>query len=332
MPKISIKDIAKYANVSPSTVSRALQGHPRISEETKLKIRDIAKQYNYIPNQIARALKTKETKTIGLIISDITNPFYTEITKGVEDACVIKGYSVILCNSDFNLERESSYLKVLTEKGVDGIILTPHSVNYLHDYFFDINHIPYVLVDIKPSNPNVNCVYADQEEGALIATKFLIEKGHRKITFLNGPVKLPSANQAIKGYKRAFNEFGLKINKDSIIETPQKIERAYLITKQLLRKNDNPTAIFSLSDMMCIGIYQAIYEEQLRIPDDIAVVGYDDLPVTRFMDPPLTTVYQPKYEVGNLAAELLIDQIKAGSSWSPRTIKLSARLVVRKST
>ena len=331
MPKISIKDIAKYANVSPSTVSRALHGHPRISTETKTTIREIAKKYNYIPNQIARALKTKKTKTVGLIISDITNPFFPEITKGVEDSCIKKGYSVILCNSNYSLEQETEYLNMLIEKGVDGIILTPHSVNHLHEYFFEINKIPFVLIDIRPTNTNINCVYVDQEEGANIAINYLIEKGHRNIAFITGPTDLPSANQAIRGYKKAFNEKNLKVNDKFIIETPQKIESAYLETKQLLKTHENLTAIFSLSDTLCIGIYQAIYETNLRIPDDIAVIGYDDLPVTRFMDPPLTTVYQAKYEVGSLAAEMLIEQINTKTRWSPRTIKLSPRLVIRRS-
>lgn len=330
--KINIKDIAKYANVSISTVSRALHGHPKISEKTKSKIILTAKQHNYVPNQIARALKTRVTKTIGLIIADITNPFYPDVTKGVEETCIKNGYSIILCNSDYNLERELTQLQILAEKGVDGIILTPHSINHLHSSFFELNQLSYVLVDIKPNNPNINCVYTDQEEGAYLATKYLIDKGHKNITLLCGQKDIPSANQLIKGYKRAFGELNVKINEKLIIEIPQKIDTAYSTIKQLLNNTKDITAIFSQSDIICTGIYQAIYEKKLKIPDDIAVVGYDDLPITRFMDPPLTTVHQPKYEVGKLSSELLIDQIKAGASWTPRAIKFNPRLVIRKST
>jgi LacI family transcriptional regulator len=327
---MNIKGIARIAKVNHSTVSRALRNSPAVKPSTRERILEIAKAHHYVPNEIARSLKTKKTGIIGLIVSDITNPFFTEIINATEALLAKNGYNIILCNTNYSIQKEQKFLNILFARGVDGIIISPTSLEHLHTEFFDRHKLPNVLLDVKYRNLTTNSVYVDQELGAFTAVRYLFEKGHERIAFLAGPHTLSSSQQAIKGYLKAYKGANLRADEDLIIRIPQDYDAAYAETRKLLkaRRKTQVTAIFSLSDFMCIGIYRALEEESLRIPDDIAVMGYDGLTLTRFLKPSLTTVRQPNSDIGNKASEIILKNIRDGSSWKPRTVVLKPELII----
>ena len=331
MEEMNIKKIAKIANVDHSTVSRALRNSPVVKPATREKILKIAHAYHYVPNEIARSLKTKRTKIVGLIVSDIKNPFFTEIISATEAFLAKNNYNIILCNTNYSVLQEQRFLNILFSKSSDGIIISPTSLTHLHTDFFARYQLPHVLLDVKTRNLTSNMVYVDQELGAYTAIRYLIRKGHRKIAFMAGPETLSSSEQAIRGYLKAHRRLGVLVDQHLILRIPQDYEVAYSATRKLLQENKKVTAIFSLSDFMCIGIYRALQEASLKIPDDIAVIGYDDLNLTRFLKPSLTTVSQPKAEIGNIAAEIVLNNIREGACWKPKTVVLKPELIVRDS-
>jgi LacI family transcriptional regulator len=331
MEEMNIKKIAKLAHVDHSTVSRALRDSPVVKQATKERILQIAKDYHYVPNEIARSLKTKRTKIIGLIVSDIKNPFFTEIISATESYLAKNSYNIILCNTNYSVPKEQQFLNILFSKSVDGIIFSPTSLEHLHTDFFDRYKLPNVLLDIKFKNLRTNSVYVDQELGAYSAVTYLLKKGHEKIAFLAGPRTMSSSEQAIAGFCKAHRKHAVPLDEDLIFRIPQNYDVAYAETLRMLKKNRKITAIFSLTDFMCIGVYKALQELGLRIPKDIAVIGYDDLLLTRFLQPALTTVRQPNSEIGNKAAEIILANIRAGSHWKPRTVRLKPELIVRDS-
>jgi LacI family transcriptional regulator len=331
MEEMNIKKIAKLAHVDHSTVSRALRDSPVVKQATKERILQIAKDYHYVPNEIARSLKTKRTKIIGLIVSDIKNPFFTEIISATESYLAKNSYNIILCNTNYSVPKEQQFLNILFSKSVDGIIFSPTSLEHLHTDFFDRYKLPNVLLDIKFKNLRTNSVYVDQELGAYSAVTYLLKKGHEKIAFLAGPRTMSSSEQAIAGFCKAHRKHAVPLDEDLIFRIPQNYDVAYAETLRLLKRNRKITAIFSLTDFMCIGVYKALQELGLRIPKDIAVIGYDDLLLTRFLQPALTTVRQPNSEIGNKAAEIILANIRAGSRWKPRTVRLKPELIVRDS-
>ncbi len=330
---MNIKGIARIAKVNHSTVSRALHDSPAVKPSTKERILRIARAYHYVPNEIARSLRTKKTRIAGLIVSDITNPFFTEIINATEACLARNGYNIILCNTNYKVQKEQRFLDILFSRGVDGVIISPTSLEHLHTDFFEQHALPSVLLDVKCRNLTTNSVYVDQELGAYSAVRFLIEKGHERIAFLAGPQTMSSSQQAIKGYRKAHRHLKLSVDESLILNIPQDYDVAYAETRKLLKTKSKRqvTAIFSLSDYMCIGIYKALQDENLRIPGDIAVMGYDGLSLTRFLKPALTTVRQPNAEIGNRAAELLLGNIKDRSSWKPRTVVLKPQLMIGES-
>jgi len=332
---VRIRDIAKKLNISESTVSRALSNHHRISEETKEKVKKLAEELNYRPNLIAKSLKIKTTKTIGLIIDDITNPFYPEIVKGCEEAANKNGMNIILCNSDYNPEKENDYLNILLSKRVDGILIMPAGKKLPIIKLLKEANTPLVFIDIKPSEKiNVSCVYTDQEYGAYVATKYLIEQGHKKIAIINGPSSFSSCQQLENGYKKALEDFGIPIKKEYIKIFDLKASGAYEAMKSLLsiEKNNRPTAALFISDISAVAAYDAIFESGLKIPDDFSVVGNDDIPTSKNFSPPLTTISHPKYEMGKKAVELLINELNQKKSQSFNQVRYIPELIIRKSS
>ncbi len=331
MAEMNLKTIARIAKVDHSTVSRALRGSPVVKQSTRERILEIARAYHYVPNEIARSLKTKKTKIVGLIVSDITNPFFTEIINATEAYLARNSYNIILCNTNYSVAKEEKFLHILFSRSVDGIILSPASLEHLHTEFFGRYRIPSVLLDVKVRNLGTNSVYVDQELGAYTAVRYLIEKGHKRIAFLAGPETLSSSQQAIKGYLKAHRKAQVPLDEDLILRIPQDYDAAYSATQKLLKRSRKITAIFSLSDFLCIGVYRALQEANLRIPDDIAVLGYDDLSLMRFLKPALTTVRQPNSDIGARAAEIVLNNIKDPSCWEPQTVVLKPELIVRES-
>jgi LacI family transcriptional regulator len=325
---LTIKDLAKKAGVSYATVSRALNNHPEVNEETRRKIVKLAGDCGYRPNAIAQGLVKKETKTIGLLIPDITNPFYPEIARGVEDAANETGYTVFLCNTNWSVERELNYLTVLKQKQVDGIIIAP-----IHDFkdHFDLWVKSAVFIS-RVNFPKYTSILIDNIRGSQMAVEYLINKGHCHIAFIGGQKHIWDNQDRLQGYQQAMAMHNLAINPVYIQNGDFKRESGHVMMKKLLACEAPPSAVFAANDLLALGAIQAINEQGLAIPKDIAVVGFDDIEFASLPEIQLTTVAQPKYDMGKLALLTLIDQIKGGDDILNKKILLEPELVIRKTS
>lgn len=331
--KITIKDIAKMAGVSTATVSMVLNNKDEhISELTKEKILQIAKEYNYVPNTMARSLVTKQTKTIGLVIPDIANPFFPEIARGAEDKANEAGYNIIFCNTDDNIEKEQRYVDMLSEKMVDGIIFTASSDR---NYWLDKLHkqsIPIILLDRDiPLNGNVGRIVVNNQQGTYEGTKYLIEKGYKEIAFINGNIANETAKNRLAGFKSAMQDHGVELRSERILEGSFKREWGYGAATWLLSQEIEFDAVVCGNDLIAIGAIRALKDAGKRIPQDVAVLGFDDIYMAKLVEPELSTISQPKYEMGYKASELLINMIEKKENME-QLIIFDTKLVIRKST
>ncbi len=326
----TIYEIAKKAGVSPSTVSRALSGNGYVSKKMKEKIMAIAEEMNYRPNELARALVTKKSYTIGLVVADIGNPFFPALARGVEDAANVEGYNIILCNTDSNATKAREYVRLLSSRQTDGVVFCSASVSDSHVKTVTDSGIPVVL--IYPSN-SLKCdmVACDNLSGGMMATEHLIGLGHTSIAIITAKVNRITGADRLKGYKKALAKHNLRLNDDYILDGDYSMESGYDCTKRFLKLKYRPTAIFATNDLMAIGAINAVEDEGLKVPDDIAIVGYDDITMASFVKPKLTTVAQPKYEMGNLACKVLLDRIKKPDAQIRSTV-LKPKLIVRGSS
>ncbi|MCR4430943.1 MAG: LacI family transcriptional regulator [Tepidanaerobacteraceae bacterium] len=328
---VTIKDIAREANVSITTVSRVINNkNEGVSKETKDKILQIMKRLNYRPNSVARSLVTKKTHTLGLILPDITNPFFPDLVRGVEDTANIYGYNIILCNTDDDIAKEKTYIKVLKEKCIDGIIYTStiksenQNVKMLLKY-----EIPFVMLDRLIDIKGVPYIYADGESGMYEIIRYLIENNHRRIAYISGPMTNHTAIQRFEGYKRAMAEAGLSPDGDLIMEGNYKMRSGYECMSEILKKKKKFTAVACANDLMAVGALECLRESGMKVPDDISVTGYDDIYVSNVVTPKLTTMAQPTYEMGCLAARILIKSIAEENH--EKEVKLRPKLVIRES-
>lgn len=324
----TLKDIARELNISYSTVSKALSDSPEISDNTKEKVRNAAKKMNYKPNQIARGLVMKETKTIGLIIPDITNPFYPEIAWGVEETASKEGYSIFLCNSNWENEKEREYINLLIGKKVDGIILAPIGEKSLN---LDDIELPIITVGIKDKYNGKNFVVIDDKRGGYLATQHLIKFGHKKIMFIGGKENVESNKERFEGYKLALSTYGFQFDKTLVKNGNFKRESGYILMKQVLMEGIRPTGVFAGNDLLALGVMQAIIECGFKIPEDISIVGFDDISFAQLPEISLTTIAQPKYEMGKLAFKMLLQKIKNPLTEGSNII-LTPEIVVRKTS
>jgi len=334
---ITMKDIAKIAGVSVNTVSRALNDRPEINEETKRQIKEIAKKLNYIPNTIAASLASRKSKTIGLIIPDLCDPFFAKQARGVEDTARQNGYSVIIINTDEIPDHEQEALNTLYGIRVAGVILTSvfPAVERIKD--LQRKQIPLVLLNRFLRQIDTDYVINDNKQGAYAATKHLLNLGHQRIGIILGPQHITSVQDRFTGYRQALAEAGVELRKEYVVYGENlKPETGEEIAQQLLRLNPRPTAIFAYCDSLAIGACAGVRKMGLAIPRDVALVGYDDIPYAALLEVPLTTVAQPAYEMGKTACEILIERIqsereKGGSAAQTKHIVFKPELVVRKS-
>ncbi len=328
MVRVRIKDVAEYAGVSTATVSHVVNETRFVSEETRQKVLEAIETLNYQPSAIARGLATNATQTIGLIVSDITNPFFTAVTRGVEDEINRHGYHTILSNTDEDPEREDEYLRLLSARQIDGLIIAPARAH--SDRLLRVNEagVPIVLIDRGATGVPAPVVCVDNEGGAYQAVKYLIELGHRRIAILMGMETISTHVMRLNGYERAMNEAGLTIDENLIARTdnwlylPQADQVAssppksltnvqmtpttFSALQHLLDLPDRPTAIFITNNQMTLGTLYALKERKLRCPDDISIISFDDHDWAPLFDPPITVVRQPTYHLGQTAASLLM--------------------------
>lgn len=329
----TIKDIAEQANVSFATVSRALNNKYGVKQDTRRKILEVARDLNYRPNAIARGLVTKQTSTIGLIIPDIKNPFFPEVAGGIEESAANLGYNVFLCNTNWSQEREEQYINLLSERRVDGLIVAPtgDSIDLLDDVIHE--KLPVVYVSRAPEGTDRSYVVIDNVRGGFLATKHLIEAGYRTIGFIGASQDEATCAERFEGYEAAFEKYGMTIADKYVKQGDFKQRSAHNLVTEMLDVGDYPRAIFAVNDLLALGAIQAVKNKGLRVPEDIAVVGFDDIPVASLQEIQLSTINQPKYEMGRTAFELLVEIIKKGEGRVPtRKVMLEPELIVRRSS
>lgn len=309
MKYITLKMVAERAGVSVNTVSRAINNKPDINEETKKRILKVAQELGYVRNDTAVALRTKKTGTIGVVIADNRNPFYAEVLNGMEVAAREKNYHIILANTQRDYQKEEEAINLLLAKRVDGLLITP-----VQDRDDDIKNlidanIPFVVVGRDFENIEVDAVYNDEVKGGFLATEYLIKKGHKRIALINGFLYKSPARGRLEGYKRALKEYGILFD-DALVNVGDiDVKDGYERTKQLFEKGLDFTAIFAYNDMMAFGAMQAIREKGLKIPEDIGLVGYDDIPFSSLISPALTTIRLKKQNLGVQSVKLLLSRI-----------------------
>lgn len=328
---VTIKDVAKKADVSYATVSRALNGKYGVNEKTRAKILAVAQAMGYTPNAIARGLVKNQTYTIGLIIPDITNPFYPEVARGVEDQAKASGYSVFLCNTNYEKQREADHLNLLLEKRVDGIIMAPIS-NHAADRLEEAdNRIPVVYVTQRVTGKSSSFVVIDDERGGFIATKYLIEQGYKTIGYIGPDETGNDSGERLAGFRAAFKKFGMSVQSHYVRIADFKRETGYNAIAVMIEKGNYPQAVFAGNDLLAIGVIQGIKEKGMSVPRDIAVIGFDNIPLASFPEIRLTTIHQPKYEMGQMAADILLEKIEKRTTGQPRRVILEPELIVRSS-
>jgi DNA-binding LacI/PurR family transcriptional regulator len=337
MPKkrtnsVTIDDIARELGVANSTVSRALRDDPRISERVIEEVKRTAARMGYVPNIAARSLRTGRSNMIGLIVRDIRDSFSVETMRGVEEACAELDYGLLLCNSNDDLEKEQYYLRMLQQRRVDGVLLlTPTAPTPIH-YLAVRQVMPLVLIDMEIGEVPLTAITVDHVMGGYLATKHLLDLGHRDIAFLSGPLHLSPCARMVQGYRQAMAEAGIP-SAQHIVTIAQRTELEFGCSGMvdILRTHSQATAMATVSDLLASGALEAARQHNLRVPQDFSIVGYDDVPLASLLTPPLTTIAQDKMTLGSQAVSLLLDEINL-SIEAPRQITLPPELVVRQST
>jgi LacI family transcriptional regulator len=330
---VTIKEVAKEANVSISTVSRVLNKSGYTSEKTKEKVLNAVKKLNYQGSLVAAAMKKKQTLTLGLIIPDIKNIFYSDLTRTIEDRANRHGFNIFLCNTDNNLQKEAEYIHLLIAKGVDGIIFSSPEVDdgNIEELKENYPELPVVILGGKFPNLILNEVVVDNVDGAYKAMGHLLDLGHKDIAFIGGDPETYASVERHKGYKMALNERGIPVKEEYVIFDTFYIQSGYENAKRLLQKNDRPTAIFAVSDSIAVGIYKAARELNIRIPEQLSVVGFDDSQYAEILYPMLTTIRTPIKEMGQRAIEIMVKAIKE-KQIIKETVLFYPNLIEREST
>jgi len=328
MKYITLKMVAEKAEVSVNTASRAINNKPDINLETKKRVLQIAKELGYIRNAAAVALRTKKTGTIGVVIADNRNPFYAEVLNGMEVAAREKNYHIILANTQRDYKKEEEAINLLLAKRVDGLLITP-----VQDRDNDIKNlidanIPFVIVGRDFENIEVEAVYSDEVKGGFLATEYLIKKGHKRIALVDGFLYKSPARGRLEGYKKALKKYGIPLDDDLLSVGDIDVKDGYERTKQLFEKELDFTAIFAYNDMMAFGAMQAVKEKGLRIPEDIGLVGYDDIPFSSLISPSLSTIRLKKQELGTESVKLLLSHINSNRKKIKKTM-LDVELQIR---
>lgn len=326
----SIKDIARLAQVSHPTVSRALQNSPLVNPRTAEKIRKIAEQMGYRASAVARGLVTQQTRTIGLVVTTVADPFISEVFSGIEQEAHARGYCVFMAESNADPQREREVVRTFAERRVDGIIVISSRVGALYLPLLSEMRVPIVLLNDQHPGAFVHSVMIRNLDGSRAAAGHLIGLGHRRIAYLGDQTGYQSDTERCAGYRQALEAAGIEFSPELVVQGDGKPDAGQRAMSQLLTLPDPPTAVFCYNDMTALGAMQSIRQHALRVPDDISVVGFDDVFFASYTQPPLTTVRQPMRRMGQLAMESLF-KLMSGDEEEIR-IKVDAELIVREST
>ena len=327
----TIRDVARKAQVSQVTVSRVLNQSGPVSDETEKRVLAAIEELCYVPNVLARGLRSRRTQTIALVITDVTNPFWTTVARGVEDKAAENGFSVILCNTDEDPEKEDEYLDILLQKRVDGIIIAPTGRASGGLPNLPNDEILYVLIDRCLPGCDADVVRGDSLEGACQLVQHLLEIGHRRIGLITGPAHVSTADDRLAGYRQALEEFQIPFDPDLVLRGNYDEESGYELTNALLSLSDQPTAIFAANNFIAIGALRALRDARVRVPEEMAIVTFDEIPQLSVVYPFLTVIAQPAYEMGAIATQLLLERL-AGLRDERREIVLKTKLIIRASS
>ena len=334
----TIKDVALRAGVSVTTVSHVVNDTRHVSAKGRERVEQAIRELGYVPNAMARSLKSNTTSTLGMLIPNSSNPYFAEIVRIVEDRCFGAGYTLVLCNTDDEPRRQSVYLQVLAERRIDGLIVVSTGgeeddslVRQLHGL-----RIPTVLVDREIADPDCDLVETAHMQGGLLAVRHLLSLGHRRIACIGGPAGVMPSEQRIEGWRMALAEAGVGgpqgAGADALLwRGGFTSQGGYEAMHAILRTEPAPSAVFVCNDLMAIGALRAAHESGVHVPDDLSIVGFDDIEFSAYTSPPLTTVAQPKERIGALAVDMLLERV-GGKRRDPRKVVLQPELRVRAST
>jgi LacI family transcriptional regulator len=327
----TMKDVARIAGVSTSTVSHVVNNTRFVSDEIRERILSVVADLNYSPSALARSLKINQTRTLGMIVTTSNNPFFAEVVAGIERICYQRGYTLVLCNTEGDPDRLSHSLEVLLQKRIDGLLLMCTEARLASaDVFERHPAVPIVVMDWGPLNTKADRIQDNSAHGGYLATRHLIEQGHRKIALITGPLdKLPAQSRQY-GYRQALDEAGIAFRSDYVVVGDFEFTGGITGMQQLLALDEPPTAVFAGNDVSAVGVYQALYRAGLRVPQDISVIGYDDIELARYLTPPLTTIHQPQAALCRQAVDALLARIQ-GCDDEPRLIMLEPTLIQRES-
>lgn len=332
--QITIDYIARMANVSKATVSRVINNKADgVGKETRARVQRLIDEYGYKPNLMARGVATSRTKSIGLVIPDITNPFFPELVKAIEHHASKSGYTIILFNTDSSPEKEMKSISTLIANRVDGVILdTVLQEQSQILYSFDKYDIPCVLIDRRTKTFDYAAgVFVDNEYAFYVAAEFLIKHGNQRIAFIKGPEDLSTTRERLMGYRSALKQYGLAFDPELIAKGDFSYESGYDAVMALHEKGTEMTAVLACNDLMAIGAMRALRDLGKKIPDEVEVIGFDNIQFSQMVDPALTTMEQPLYELGSKAADAILALIE-GRRLSESNFRLEAKLVLREST
>lgn len=326
-----MKDVARLAGVSTSTVSHVINNNRFVSDSVRDRVMAAVETLNYAPSALARSLKINQTQTIGMLLTASSNPFYAEVVRGVERCCYEREYSLILCNTEGDYDRLNRSLETLLQKRVDGVLLMcTENQRPLAKTLLRYPSVPIIVMDWAPFEGVSDIIKDNSLLGGDIATRHLIERGYRKIACIAGPQDKTTADNRLQGYRQAMRRAGLNIPNDYIVYGDFEFETGRQAMRKLLALDERPEAVFCCNDAMAVGVYHALYQAGLSVPQDMAVVGYDDIELARYMSPPLTTIHQPKDELGELAVDTLLYRL-GHPEIEPNVLVLTPELVVRQS-
>lgn len=335
MAPATIKDLAKELNLSASTVSRALRDHPDISPLTKKRVISLANKLDYHPDSIAQSLQTQKTKTIGVIVPEIKQPFFASVINGIEELAYSAGYTIIVCQSNETYDREVLYTRTLVSHRVAGLLVSLSQTTQNLDHFKALQRrgVPIVFFDRVNDDIKASKVVVDDYNGAFAAVDHLIKSGYKRIAHLAGPKNLSISKYRLKGYKDALKQGNRPYNEELVVYGGLDDTDGVVGFQKLLSLEILPDAVFAVNDPVATGAFLTIKEHGLKIPDDIALVGFSNTNVSSLLDPPLTTVEQPTYEIGKTAVQLLLEQINNNEkNFVPRFEVLKTHLIIRGST
>jgi LacI family transcriptional regulator len=329
----TIVEVAKRARASTGTVSNVIRGTVRVSPGLRARVEAAIRDLDFHPNEIARSLKVNQTYMLGMVLPDITNPFFPQVLRGAEDKALERGFLLVAANTDEQIERECRILSALRSRRVDGILLAPTRGKDIHHVRKAMESgIPIVCLDRLPGGIKMDAVMLDNVRGAQDCVRHLIRTGYCRIAIITGSLGLGVARERLRGYEQGLREAGIEVSKELILEGDFREKSGYLLGKELLLRLVRPTAILVSNGVMALGVLQAFEELGVRCPEDVAIATFDDLAGDRAFHPRLTVVSQPGYEIGALGATLLMDRIEGKLTKKPFVIRLPPALIVRDST